>query len=110
MALVSARDINSWRFGAWGMYSIPKNQYKLSVSSHHGPLMPKTDLVIRENLKFRSLREQFGRFAAPESLAAALFEENPAVNLLEIAIVRRRFEPSEANWKVDVQDVYRYTR
>ena len=42
--------------------------------------------------------------------SAALFEENPAVNRLEIVIVRRRFDTFEANWKVDVQDVYRYTR
>ena len=110
MALVAYRDINSWRFGAWGMYSIPRNQYKLSVSSPHGPLMPKTDLVLRENRKFHSLREQFGRFAAPDGLAGALFEENPVIDRLEIAIVRRRFDVSEANWKVDVQDVYRYAR
>ena len=94
IALVRIYDVNPWKLAGWGMYSAPQLPVRVEITALTPDEIGRYELrsvqpaFEPELERFLVGRRNLGRLVEPDALARALLEHYPAIDGVEIRVVR----------------------
>jgi hypothetical protein len=122
--LVARFDVDPWRLGGWGMYSVPGRKYRIDLMVAEPPFSssasPASSLrtlrrsevspeFLREFSSWRERRSVLGRLVPLSGIARRFFDTHPAFEVLEIREKTARLEPGTALMR-EVLSTHRFDR